>query len=220
VTIERPAFEPNSGGWMRLAAVQAATAIGETKHFDKWRNRIGKAAWEHAEKTGEHRGVWVYAPGWFAAYGALRAAELPGTAAPVDQELSSKDRAEAIKLRNLELDLEERELRHAERKQEVLRVEEFNEILVSIFGGIGRVADRFTDEQKRMLADEMREARAAYAARFNGHSDTRITDIGRTGRIRSSGADRDSADAANAPRVRAKVRDHAPRRAKGKPKVP
>lgn len=131
----------------------------------------------------------------------------------------AKQRAEAIKLRNLELDLEEREIRHAERKQELLKVEEFNEILISILGGIGRVADRLADEHKLMLADEMKEARAAYAARFNGHSDKRITDGGRLGGVRSSGSDRYAAAAADAPRVRSQVRDHAARRPKGGPKV-
>lgn len=138
---------------------------------------------------------------------------------PKTSDEDAKARADAIKLRNLELDLEERELKHAERKQEVLKLEEFNEILLSVLGGIGRVADRLTDEHKRMLADEMREAREAYASRFNGHSDTRITDLSGPRGARSSDSDRDAADAADAPRVRSQVRDHAARRPKGGPKV-
>lgn len=204
---------------MRLADVQRVCDISKTENFDKWRTRVGKDRWEHREKTGDHRGVWVWSPGWFSAYGALRASELPGSAGAVDQELSSKQRADAIKLRNLELDLEEREEKHAERRQEIIRVDELNEIFVFVFGGIARVADRLPDEQKLLISEEMKEGVEAYTSRFNGHSDPRITDFGGTQGVRARRADRDAAAPADSPRVRAKVRRDAPRRTKGRPEV-
>jgi hypothetical protein len=200
---------------MRLGAVQAALGVSEPRHFDKWRKRLGKQ-WEHVEATGPHRGVWVFAPGWLLSWKAFDggAGGSSGTAAAVDA-LSGKKRVDAIKLRNLELDLEERELKHAERKQEVVRVDELNEIFVSVLGGIGRVAERLPNAQKLMISEEMKDGLEAYTARFNGHSDHRITDLGRAESVRPGDLDRDAADAADAPRVRAKVRRHAPRRPKG-----
>lgn len=215
-TIERPAFEPDSGRWIRLGALQALLGISEERHFKKWRDRLGKR-WEHVEKKGPHRGTWIYAPGWLAARIEFeRGQHADGSHHEV---MSNRQRAEMIKLRNLELDLEERELAHAQRRNEVLRMSEVNEILVSVLGGIGRVADKLSPEHKRMLVDEMNEAREVYRSRFNGHSDIRITDAGGAGGIRTGVVDRSAADAADTSRVRSPVRRNAPRRSKGKPKV-
>ena len=202
---------------MRLADVQRVCDISKTENFDKWRTRVGKDRWEHREKTGDHRGVWVWSPGWFSAYGALRASDLPAAAGTVDQELSSKQRADAIKLRNLELDLDEREIKHAERRQTLMPMAAFNEAAVRFVDEIRRVIGTIPIEYQRLIIDGLNYGRRELVSELNGHSDPRL--IGDIDGIRPPVGDRVAAAPPDSPRVRAKVRRDAPRRTKGRPEV-
>lgn len=199
---------------MRLAALQAAVGIAGSQHFNKLRNRVGKA-FEHREIKDPHRGLWFWLPGWVPAWrAAVDSAPGAANAGP-----SVKEQRDLLALENERLDLEERKIKHAKLREEVLPVTEANEVLAMVLGGVGRVAEKLPPEFKRMLVDEMKEGREAYRNRFNGHSDPRITDAGGADVLRPSGVDSNAVDAKDASRVRSRVRDHAAGRAVRKPKI-
>lgn len=161
MALERPKFEPNSVGWMRLADVQATVGIVKQEHFDKWRSRIGRKRWEHRVKTGEHLGVWVWSPGWFTSYAVLTGATEAGMSADGDLQL----RLRQIRVENAELDLQERRDRLADRKGQRITLEEADEIFRHLFGAIGRFANGtvLNDEQKFLMNQALDESQDEYA---------------------------------------------------------
>lgn len=178
---------------------------GHSKVYIEWRKRYG-FPWNEREDEVDAVEMLRWFRSQFAS-GGMKDAD------------GTKQRSESIKLRNLELDLEERELKHAERKQEVIQVDEVHEILHDLLSGVRRVAERLPDEYKRAIDEEMQSTASGYEARFNGHSDTRISNICRPqGDSRRRDLD-DAAPAEDTPPVRKRVRNHAPRRPKGGPEV-
>jgi hypothetical protein len=213
--IERPDFNATSGEWVRLSALQSAVGIAGSQHFNKLRKRVG-AAFEHREIKDPYRGLWFWLPGWIPAWRAAvdSAPSAAGTGPSV------KEQRDLLALEHEKLDFEERKIKHAKLMQEVMSFAEANEVLASVLGGVGRVADKLPPEFKRMLVDEIKEGREAYRDRFNGHSDPRITDEGGIGVLRPGGVSGNANASKDASRVRKSVRDHAARRAVRKPKVP
>lgn len=186
--------------------MQSAVGINGRPHFTKLRQRVGDQ-FEHNEKTGPHRGVWVWVPGWIQAW--RRVLEEAGRAA-APQGLTAKQRLDEVKLRNAELDLAEREGKLVD--SERFFVDQVAPFCDGIRTGI-EVIGRFPEAQ-RIMVDHLH------------HSIDRLQANGSTSAIlgdripdRQDGGSGAAETAAKHAGVRRAVRDDAAGGAKGRRKV-
>jgi hypothetical protein len=73
--------------------------VADLNTIDNWRKKFGFVA-EHRERSGLHRGVWLFAPEWLKLYFAAI-----GVARPLDPELNYRARFEKAKCELAEFEL-------------------------------------------------------------------------------------------------------------------
>jgi hypothetical protein len=113
-----PEFNPESGEWVRLPALQRALGNVADNTLTKWRNRIGKG-FEHCERKSPYRGHWVYLPGWLPAWIAARLGE--SAAADAESEVKNP----SAKSQREEIELEIAKIKLARERERVVDVDSF-----------------------------------------------------------------------------------------------
>lgn len=195
-------FKANGPGWVRMSELQRLLGLRRAA-FDLLRDELGYAG-EREEKTAQGSPVWVDFRTWLAAYTA-RERTAKGLSSTDKAAVDRRNRMEEIKLRNLELDLDERERKHLAHKPEYISLEEISLCHRVMFGGFRTFAEtQLNDEQRREYCRLMDEA-FEEVERFENERQQQALAAGHaTDAVRGGHPPREEPGGSESPRRRAK----------------